>query len=70
MALIALGIFVGRNADALHANFTNFWTPPRFLQSHRICRSLALSLRLAARLDADRSLCRTSGVAVFLRRVE
>jgi basic amino acid/polyamine antiporter, APA family len=27
MALIALGIFVGRNADALHANFTNFWTP-------------------------------------------
>ena len=27
MALIALGIFVGRNADALHANFANFWTP-------------------------------------------
>ncbi|HEY2680952.1 MAG TPA: amino acid permease [Candidatus Udaeobacter sp.] len=27
IALIALGIFVGRNADALHANFTNFWTP-------------------------------------------
>ena len=27
MALIALGIFVGRNAEALHANFTNFWTP-------------------------------------------
>jgi APA family basic amino acid/polyamine antiporter len=27
MALIALGIFVGRNANALHANFTNFWTP-------------------------------------------
>jgi basic amino acid/polyamine antiporter, APA family len=27
MALIALGIFVGRNADALHANLTNFWTP-------------------------------------------
>lgn len=27
MALIALGIFVGRNADALHANFTNFGTP-------------------------------------------
>src|SRR5437762_3257717 len=26
MALIALGIFVGRNADALHANFANFWT--------------------------------------------
>jgi APA family basic amino acid/polyamine antiporter len=27
MALIALGIFIGRNAEALHANFTNFWTP-------------------------------------------
>jgi APA family basic amino acid/polyamine antiporter len=27
VALIALGIFVGRNADALHANFANFWTP-------------------------------------------
>jgi basic amino acid/polyamine antiporter, APA family len=27
MALIALGIFVGRNAEALHANFQNFWTP-------------------------------------------
>src|SRR5213596_1260210 len=27
MALIALGIFVGRNADALHANLANFWTP-------------------------------------------
>ena len=26
-ALIALGIFVGRNADALSANFTNFWSP-------------------------------------------
>jgi len=27
LALIALGIFVGRNADALTANFTNLWTP-------------------------------------------
>jgi APA family basic amino acid/polyamine antiporter len=27
IALIALGIFVGCNADALTANFTNFWTP-------------------------------------------
>src|SRR5438874_1612762 len=27
LALIALGLFVGRNADAIHANFTNFWTP-------------------------------------------
>src|SRR5437870_1090886 len=27
LALIALGIFVGRNADALSANFTNFWMP-------------------------------------------
>lgn len=27
LALIALGIFVGRNAEALSANFTNFWTP-------------------------------------------
>src|SRR6184192_1360505 len=27
VALIALGIFVGRNADALHANLANFWTP-------------------------------------------
>ncbi|MDQ6621902.1 MAG: amino acid permease [Verrucomicrobiota bacterium] len=27
LALIALGIFVGRNADALHANFTNLWSP-------------------------------------------
>jgi len=26
VALIALGIFVGRNADALHANLANFWT--------------------------------------------
>jgi APA family basic amino acid/polyamine antiporter len=26
-ALIVLGIFVGRNADAIQANFTNFWTP-------------------------------------------
>jgi basic amino acid/polyamine antiporter, APA family len=26
MALIALGIFVGRNANALSTNFTNFWT--------------------------------------------
>jgi APA family basic amino acid/polyamine antiporter len=27
MALIALGIFVARNTDALHANLANFWTP-------------------------------------------
>src|SRR5712692_11499697 len=27
LALVALGIFVGRNADALATNFTNFWTP-------------------------------------------
>ena len=27
IALVVLGIFVARNADALHANFTNFWTP-------------------------------------------
>jgi len=27
IALIALGIFVGRNANALSTNFTNFWTP-------------------------------------------
>ena len=26
-ALIVLGIFLGRNADALHSNFANFWTP-------------------------------------------
>ena len=26
VALIALGIFVGRNADALHASLANFWT--------------------------------------------
>jgi basic amino acid/polyamine antiporter, APA family len=26
-ALVVLGIFIGRNADALHANFANFWTP-------------------------------------------
>jgi APA family basic amino acid/polyamine antiporter len=27
LALIVLGIFVGRNADAIAANFTNMWTP-------------------------------------------
>jgi APA family basic amino acid/polyamine antiporter len=27
LALIVLGIFVGRNADAIAANFTDFWTP-------------------------------------------
>lgn len=27
LALIALGIFIGRNADALTANFTHLWTP-------------------------------------------
>src|SRR5713101_6558725 len=27
LALIALGLFVGRNGDALSANFTNWWTP-------------------------------------------
>src|SRR5438874_6628152 len=27
LALIALGIFVGRNGDALSANFMNFWSP-------------------------------------------
>jgi len=26
-ALVVLGIFISRNADAFHANFTNFWTP-------------------------------------------
>ncbi|HYY14267.1 MAG TPA: amino acid permease [Chthoniobacterales bacterium] len=26
-ALIVLGIFIGRNADATQANFANFWTP-------------------------------------------
>src|SRR5206468_3385740 len=26
-ALVVLRIFVGRNADALHVNFANFWTP-------------------------------------------
>src|SRR5262249_28643114 len=30
IALVALGIFVGRNADALHANVSNFWTPTGF----------------------------------------
>jgi APA family basic amino acid/polyamine antiporter len=27
VALIALGIFIGRNAEALHANLMNFWVP-------------------------------------------
>jgi basic amino acid/polyamine antiporter, APA family len=27
IALVVLGIFVGRTAGALHANFANFWTP-------------------------------------------
>jgi APA family basic amino acid/polyamine antiporter len=27
LALIALGLFIGRNGDALSANFTNMWTP-------------------------------------------
>src|SRR5205823_13969678 len=27
LALIALGIFVGRNAAALNTNFTHFWAP-------------------------------------------
>ncbi|HEX7516838.1 MAG TPA: amino acid permease, partial [Chthoniobacterales bacterium] len=27
LALIALGLFIGRNGDALSANFTNLWTP-------------------------------------------
>src|SRR4029453_4568109 len=27
LALIVLGIFVGRNADAIAANFSNMWTP-------------------------------------------
>src|SRR5437870_2157337 len=27
IALVVLGIFVGRNAGALHANVANFWTP-------------------------------------------
>jgi Amino acid transporters len=27
LALIVLGVFIGRNADALVANFTNLWTP-------------------------------------------
>ena len=27
LALIVLGVFIGRNADALAANFTNLWTP-------------------------------------------
>jgi basic amino acid/polyamine antiporter, APA family len=27
LALIVLGIFVGRNADAISANFSNMWTP-------------------------------------------
>jgi APA family basic amino acid/polyamine antiporter len=27
LALIVLGVFIGRNADALTANFTNLWTP-------------------------------------------
>jgi APA family basic amino acid/polyamine antiporter len=26
-ALIVIGIFIGRNSDVLHANFTNFWSP-------------------------------------------
>src|SRR5947199_7011920 len=27
LALIALGLFVGRNADAISSNFTHLWTP-------------------------------------------
>ncbi|MEY2439285.1 MAG: basic amino acid/polyamine antiporter, family, partial [Verrucomicrobiota bacterium] len=27
LALIGLGLFIGRNADAISANFTNFWSP-------------------------------------------
>jgi len=27
LALIALGLLLGRNGDAIHANFTNWWTP-------------------------------------------
>jgi APA family basic amino acid/polyamine antiporter len=27
LALVVLGVFIGRNADALTANFTNLWTP-------------------------------------------
>jgi basic amino acid/polyamine antiporter, APA family len=30
-ALVVLGILIGRNADAIQANFTNFWTPSAVL---------------------------------------
>src|SRR5262249_39769021 len=29
IALIFIGIFIGRNSTALHANFSDFWTPRR-----------------------------------------
>ena len=50
LALIALGIFVGRNADALSANFTNFWTPgtvspikTSYLKTCKAARAVALT---------------------------
>jgi len=39
IALILIGLFFGRNAEAIKANFTDFWTPRGVSRLNRICRS-------------------------------
>jgi len=37
VALIFIGLFLGRNAAVIRANFSHIWTPARFRRSSRIC---------------------------------
>ena len=68
---ILLGIFVGRNADAVAANFSNLWTPVGVSPIKSDLSFVATVFRGSRRArDVDRHLRCASRLALFLRRVE
>ena len=70
LALIVLGMFVGRNADAIAANFATSgrraWCP----RSSPTCRSSRRCRPRRCARAADRRLCRAGRLAVFRGRLE
>jgi len=57
LALIVLGIFVGRNADAIAANFTDFWTPKDALPIPAESGLVSTALASAGALGLFIALC-------------
>ena len=64
-------MFVGRNADAVAANFTNIWTPVVVSPIKSDLSFIAIVVRGRGRArDVDCSLCSAGRLALSVRRVE